>query len=151
MTFQVPREVLVRILCRRVMHRRHILLVSGICILIAGLCIFMGGITAVAGCFLLLFAVVRPFAVYLAIARGVGNHPQLTDPKTVDFSNAGIVASGNNWKTELAWTMYKGFSEDDSYFFLHISDNGMASVLPKSAFTKQQQLKFREYANIRSA
>lgn len=147
-TFQIPREVLVRILWRRVMQRRHIFIVSGLCILLAGLCIFIGGSTAVAGCFLLVFALVRPFAVYLAIARGVGNHPQLTDPKTVDFSQAGIVASGSNWRTELPWTMYKGFSEDGSYFFLHISDNGMASVLPKSAFTAQQQSKFREFADI---
>jgi hypothetical protein len=46
----------------------------------------------------------------------------------------------------LPWTTFKGFSEDPTYFYLHLTDTGFASIIPKTAFTPESQQKFREYA-----
>jgi hypothetical protein len=104
-----------------------------------------------AGFVLLLLAALFPLNVYRALARAIDGNSQYTDPKTVEFSPTRVIVTGPNWKSELPWTTFKGLSEDPSYFYLHLSDNGMASVIPKNSFTPESQKQFREYATLRKA
>lgn len=95
--------------------------------------------------------IAMPIVLYRAIAKAVDNDRIWTDPKTLEFGPSQLVATGPNWKTEMPWTQFKGFSEDDTYFYLHLSDNGITSVIPKSAFSSDQQEHFRQYAQTRNA
>jgi hypothetical protein len=88
-----------------------------------------------------------PWALYRGIVRVINQSPQYTDPKTITFSSAGVVVVGPKYKSELAWSMFKAFSEDSTYFYLHLSDTGFDSVVPKSAFSAEQQEEFRSYAS----
>src|SRR6266852_3044612 len=69
-----------------------------------------------------------------------------TGSKTLEFSSSRLITTGPNWKSELPWTTFRGFSVVATYFYHKLSDNGIASVLPKSAFTPESQQLFREYA-----
>ena len=88
---------------------------------------------------ILAVVILLPFALRRGIARAIDQNPQFTDPKTMTFGPEGIHLAGPNFKSEMGWSMFKGFSEDASYFYLHMSDTGFDSVLPKSAFTPSQQ------------
>jgi len=103
------------------------------------------------GSIFLMFLVFMPIAQYRAIAKIIDNDRMWTDPKTLEFSPAKLVLVGPNWKSELPWTKFKGFSEDATYFYLHLAGNGIASVLPKSAFSIEQQQKFRQCAQTINA
>ena len=102
-----------------------------------------------AGFVLLLFLALMPINTYRALAKAVDGNSQYTDPKTVEFSPTRIITTGPNWKSELPWTTFKGISEDPTYFYLHLTDTGFASMIPRSAFTSESQQKFREYATAR--
>lgn len=95
--------------------------------------------------------IMTPINLYRVLVRTVENNKQLIDPRTVEFNSTRLVVTGPDWKNEMAWTRFLGFSEDASYFYLHLSDNGLASVVPKSAFTPEQEQIFREYARTRNA
>lgn len=103
------------------------------------------------GVIFLMFLVFMPIAQYLVIAKAVDNDRTWTDPKTLDFSSSQLVLTGPNWKTEMPWTRFIGFSEDATYFYLHLSNSGIASVIPKSSFSAEQQQLFRQYAQTRNA
>ena len=92
------------------------------------------------------FAVLVPLFLYRVIARAVDQHTYLTAPKTVTFHAAGVAVAGGNYKSELEWNFYKGFSEDGTYFYLHAPASSFDGVVPKSAFTPEQQDAFRQYA-----
>lgn len=150
-SYQVPRDVLIRIWWHRVILRPRRLLFSAV-ILLAGVSFFFlfpNG--AFVGLIFLMFLVFMPIAYYRAIAKAVDNDQTLTDPKTLDFSSSQLVLTGPNWKTEMPWTRFRGFSEDTTCFYLHLSDNGIASVIPKSSFSAEQQQLFRQYAQARNA
>lgn len=102
-----------------------------------------------AGFVLVIFLGMAPINIYRAVAKAVAGNSQYTDAKTLEFSSARLVVIGPNWRSELPWTTFRGFSEDATYFYLHLSDNGLASVIPKSSFTGESQAKFREYATAR--
>ena len=102
--------------------------------------------TEYVGLAFLVWLVISPIILYRALAKAVDNQKALTGPRTVDFSASRIITSGPDWKTEVTWTHYKGFSEDATYYYMHLSDNGLAAIVPKSALTLEQQQKFREYA-----
>ncbi len=99
-----------------------------------------------AGFVLLALFILSPINIYRVLAKAVDGNSQFTDPKTLEFSSTRLVITGPNWKSELSWTTFRGFSEDATYFYLHLSDNRIVSVIPKSAFTPESQQKFREYA-----
>ncbi len=103
------------------------------------------------GVIFLMFLVFMPIAQYLVIAKAVDNDRTWTDPKILDFSSSQLVLTGPNWKTEMPWTRFIGFSEDATYFYLHLSNSGIASVIPKSSFSAEQQQLFRQYAQTRNA
>lgn len=149
-SYQVPRDVLIRILWRRMVLRRRLMVLAVFILLFGVVCLFLWPNDLFVGLIFLLFLVFMPIALYRAIAKAVDNDRMWTDPKTLDFSSSQLVVTGPDWKTEMPWTRFKGFSEDSVYFYLHLSDNGIASVIPKSAFSAEQQQRFREYAQTRN-
>ncbi len=150
-SYQVPRDVLTRILWRRMMLRPRRLLFSAV-ILLAGVSFFfIWPDDLLVGLIFLMFLVFMPIAQYRAIAKAVGNDRTWTDPKTLEFGSPQLVLTGPDWKSEMPWSRFIGFSEDAAYFYLHLSDSGVASVIPKSAFSAEQQQLFRQYAQTRNA
>lgn len=103
------------------------------------------------GIFLLFLGLFLPIRLYQGLRKMVHRNSQFTDPKTLEFSPSRLVVTGPDWRSELPWTKFHGFSEDAAYFYLHLSDSGFASVIPKSAFTFEQQEKFRQYAKSQFA
>jgi hypothetical protein len=148
-SYRVPRDVLVRIWWRRMFVRPRILGAMTAMLAVAIFCFFARGRMEYAGLVLVLFLAMTPINIYRAVAKAVDGNSQYTDPKTVEFSSERLVVVGPNWKSDLPWTTFRGFSEDATYFYLHLSDNGLASVIPKSSFTGDSQAKFREYATAR--
>ncbi len=102
----------------------------------------------VAFIFLVLLA---PLNIYQLSAKTVDAEPQLTDPRTLEFNRAALVLTGPDWKTEVAWTRYRGYSEDEVYFYLHLRFSELVLLIPKSALTAEQQAGFRECAGRRAA
>ncbi len=123
-------------------------IIGGMTIILAGATFFFvirAGMQS-AGFVLLALFILSPINIYRVLAKAVDGNSQFTDPKTLEFSSTRLVITGPNWKSELSWTTFRGFSEDATYFYLHLSDNRIVSVIPKSAFTPESQQKFREYA-----
>lgn len=150
-SYQMPGDVLVRILFRRLMSRSLMVGILFIYVIFAIICLKSGGGAEIVAYFLLCLAIAKPIGVYLAVTRVIRNDSQLTDPKTVEFGPSRIVVTGPNWKNEMPWTRFKGFSEDSAYFYLHLSKVGMASIVPKSAFTMEQLQLFRQYGKTLNA
>jgi hypothetical protein len=143
--YQVPRNVIIGILWRRVVLRPIIIYLS-VGSILAVICFFLGKGAVIAGSILIAFVVIVPLVTYAALAKAVDNNPTWTDRRTLEFNTAGVIATGTNWKSEFPWARFLGFSEDDRYFYLHLSRNGITSIIPKAAFAPEQQEKFREYA-----
>jgi len=133
------------------MLRPRRLLFSAFILLVGISFFFLWPNDAFVGLIFLMFLVFMPIAQYRAIAKAVDNDQTLTDSKTLDFGSSQLVVTGPNWKTEVPWTRFRGFSEDATYFYLHLSDNGIASVIPKSSFSAEQQQLIRQYAQTRNA
>ena len=150
-SYQVPRDVLIRIWWRRMMLRPRCLAFIAILVLTSALCIFLFQDMQYVGFACLGMLVAMTNILYRAVAKAVDNDRILTDPKTLEFGASQLVLTGPDWKSEMPWTRFNGFSEDVTYFYLHLSDNGIASVIPKSAFTSEQQQLFRQYAQTRNA
>jgi len=151
-TYQVPRDVLVRIWWRRMVCRPRLLIgmtifaVMGIgCIMMR---LFAGGDTGFLYCGsgLLFLIIVAPLNIYRVLAKAVDDNAQFTDRKVVEFSQTKLIITGPNWKSELPWSHFLGFTEDANYVYMPLSKNGIASVVPKSAFTPDQLESFRVYA-----
>ena len=100
---------------------------------------------------ILVFLAIVPISLYFALKKVVDGKSQWTDLKTLEFGRTHLVVTGPDWKNETPWTQYKGFSEDDTYFYLHLNRTGLAAVIPKSAFSSEQQRMFREYGQARNA
>jgi hypothetical protein len=152
-SYQLPRDVLIRVLFRRMLFRPNRIRKMALFLVAAILFYFASDQRDLHYVAFALFLVVLflPLGLYRGIAKAIDQNSQFTDPKTVIFSPAGLVVAGPNYKSELAWTIFKGFSEDDTYFYLHLTESGFDSFVPKGAFTTEQQDEFRRYANSRSA
>ena len=116
-----------------------------------GCCFMLPDSVGYLGIFLLGLATFMPINIYRALAKAVDGNSQWTDRKTVEYNASNLVVTGPDWRNETTWSRFKGFSEDALYFYLPISDNGIAAIFPKSAFTPDQQQKFRQCANKRTA
>ncbi len=148
-SYQVPRDVLVSIWWKRMFFRPRILGAMTAMLAIAIFCFVVGDGLQYAGLVLMIFLAMTPINIYRAVAKAVASNSQYTDPKTVEFASERVLVTGPNWRSELPWTTFRGFSEDETYFYLHLSDNGLASVIPKSSFAAESQQKFRELAKGR--
>ena len=145
-TYQVPRDALIRVWWRRVMLQPQRLIVIALLAVLIIACFSLRNGLEYAGIVLLTFLIMMPISLYRVLVRTVDGNPQFTDIRTLEFSPSRLVITGPDWKAEMPWTQFKGFSEDETWFYLDIAGNGLASVIPKSAFTSEQQEKFREYA-----
>jgi len=146
-SYQVPRNVLIRIWWRRLMlHPRRLLFVA-VLIAVSAVCFVVKGGAQYAGILFCTFLVMMPISLYRVLAKTADTDQVLTDPKTLQFSPSQLVVSGPGWKTEMPWTRFKRFSEDDAYFYLELASNSPSSVIPKSAFSAEQQEAFRKYAH----
>jgi hypothetical protein len=150
-SYQVPRDVLIRIWWRRVVLKPRMLIAAAV-LIGASIVLFVerGGMEYVGYCALVFLAIV-PVSLYLALRRVVDGKSQLTDHKTLEFGPTHLVITGPDWKNEIPWSYFKGFSEDDTYFYLHLNRTGIATIIPKSAFSSEQQLLFRKYGQTRNA
>jgi hypothetical protein len=133
------------------MLRPRRLLFSAVILLVGISLFFIWPDDLFVGVIFLLLLVFMPIAQYRAIAKAIGHDRMWTDAKTLEFGSSQLVVTGPDWKSEMPWSRFIGFSEDDTYFFLHLSDNGVASVIPKAAFSSEQQQFFRQYAQTRNA
>ena len=131
------------------MLRPRLLISLCVIVVLAILFFFQGGGFEITGYILLGMVIAAPINIYRALAKAIDNDSQWTDRKTLEFSQSGIVVTGPDWKNEWSWKRFKGFSEDADYFYLDLSTaNRLASVVPKTAFTSEQQQKFRECAKV---
>ena len=131
------------------MLRPRILISLCVMFVLAVAFFFQGGGAEIAGGILLGLVIMVPINIYRALAKAIDNDSQWTDQRKLEFSLSGLVITGSNWKNEQPWKRFKRFSEDADYFYLSLSTaNGLASVIPKTAFTSEQQQKFRECAKV---
>ena len=146
-SYQISRDVLLRIWWRRMMFRPRILTATIILAALGvGCCFALPDSFGYFGIFLLLYVALTPLRIYHSLAKAIDGNSQWIDQKTVEFSVSGLAVTGPDWRNETTWSRFKAFSEDDIYFYLPLLDNGLAAVFPKSAFTPEQQKKFRECA-----
>jgi hypothetical protein len=150
-SYQLPRDVIIRIWWKRMMRSPRTLGGMATFIGAAAFCFLVREGWQFAGIAILFFTAMVPINTYRSVARAVDGNSLQTDPKTVEFSVSRVVVIGPNWKSEMPWTLFKGFSEDPDYFYLPLSDSGIASIIPKTAFTPKLQQKFREMATARKA
>jgi hypothetical protein len=144
-TFEIAKPELRRVMWRRVVTRSRYLQSIGLFLLLALAALLVGGAWTSAGCLLLLYALVRPFVMWDVVTRAINRSITLDGPRTVEYGPAGLVASGSDWKTEVPWRHFKGWSEDATYFFLDTTESGVASVIPKQAMNGAQQDLMRRY------
>ena len=87
-----------------------------------------------------------PVSIYFTLGRAIDQNRQLTDPRSLEFGPEQLVATGPDWRTEFSWTLYRGFSEDPRYFYFHLNNSGLVSLIPKRAFSPEQESLFRQCA-----
>jgi len=150
-SYQIPRDVLIRTWWRRTMLRPRRLLFTGFIVAFCAACFVLRGGMEYAGIVLGVFLVMMPINLYRFLAKAADGDRVWTDPKIVEFGPSQIVVTGPNWKTEMPWTRFKRFSEDADYFYLDLSDSGVGSVVPKGAFSEGQLDQFRQYARAQIA
>ena len=149
--YQVPRDVLIRVWWRRLMFRPWLLLLMAFLLVFSATCFVIRRGMEYAGSIFAVFLVLAPLSAYRILAKAADNDRAWTDRKTMEFGPSQIVVTGPDWKTEMSWRRFKRFSEDSTYFYLDLLDNGLGSVVPKSAFSIEQQERFRHYARSQIA
>ncbi len=150
-SYQVSRDMLIPILFRRLILKPDRLVVMGILVVLGAACTVLRR-GEVEPLLLTLFIVCAILvAGYLGVVRAVDSNKHLTDPKTLEFGSSRLVVACPDWKNEMTWARFHGFSEDDTYFYLHLTRGGAVSILPKAAFSTEQQQLFRNYATTRNA
>jgi len=149
--YQIPARVLIRIWWRRLMFSPRVLVAVSVCTLIGAGCLALPDDLRLFSILPLFIAFMTPINAHRSLAKSVHCEPQWTDPRTLDFSASRLIFTGPDWRNEMAWSRFKGFSEDTGYFYLHLRYEPLVSVIPKSAFTPGEQEKFRECAKARYA
>jgi hypothetical protein len=149
--YLVPRDVLIRTWWRRVMLRPRRAFFMILMAVFAAACFVLRGGMEYAGIVFAVLLLLMPINLYRVLAKAADGDRAWTDPKTVEFGPSQIVVTGPNWKAEMPWTRFKRFSEDAEYFYLDLSEHGVGSVVPKSAFSAEQVERFREYARAQVA
>jgi hypothetical protein len=145
-TYQMKGADLARIYFSRAFFKRRSLF-AFLLLLVAAVLIYSAGHEFRYGAYFFLgFAIIYPWIWYRKVADTIAQTAHLTCQKTLTYDSAGTVVAGPGFKSEQQWTWFKGFSEDAAYFYLHLSNTGMDSVVPKSAFTPEQQEAFRTWA-----
>jgi len=146
--YVVPRDVLRRIYWRRLMKRPSRIVLMFLLVVLG-----MNVLTRVPddpwrifGFMCILLCLFGPTALWIQLGRAIDANPHLTDEKSLEFNERRVIASGADWRNELAWTRFKGLSEDAAYFYLELPTPGLATVIPKRAMNDSQQAAFRRAA-----
>jgi hypothetical protein len=150
-SYQVSRSILIPILFRRLILKPYRLVVLVMLIALGAACTVLrhGEVEPVLFALFIVCAIL--VAGYLGVVRAIDSNKQFTDPKTLEFGPSRLVVIGPDWKNEMTWAWFHGFSEDETYFYLHLTPSGLVSILPKIAFSPEQQQQFRKYAATRNA
>jgi hypothetical protein len=121
-----------------------LLLVSGS----AAICFLFGQGLQYAGILLAFFACMIPLNVYRWASMNASSNPQFTVPMSAEFTAERIVFTGPDWRSEVPWSRFNGFTEDKEYYYLHLLKIGFFAIpIPKSAFPEDSAQRFRQYAN----
>jgi hypothetical protein len=89
-----------------------------------------------------------PLKIYWGLGKAIDGNSQWTDRKTLEFGPFGVTTTGPDWRNENAWTRFKGFFEDADYFYLRVTnEKWVVAIIPKSAFTEEEEDAFRDYAS----
>ena len=86
-----------------------------------------------------------PVFILGAISKAISSNPRLTAETTLTFDQSGLQLSTPGWKSELAWSVFRKWSESSEYFFLHLGET-TATVFPKRAFAPPEADLFRSCA-----
>lgn len=152
-SYQMPRNQLLQIWWRRWLLRPRLLILLSVLLVAALNFIFMSERMFWYGVLILVMVVVFPLSIYRVFGRAIDEEPDYIALKKLEFDPSRLIITTPNAKGEMLWTRFRRFSEDEKYFYLHLSDSNPVSVIPKSAFTPEQTDKFRAYAsaaNVRS-
>jgi len=149
-TYQISRDFLIQNSFRRLMLQPRMLISMGVLIVVSIMGFLLRDEMEWLSVFCISYVIIKPIITYRTIAKTIDGNSQFTEPKTLDFGPAHFYVIGSGWRMEMTWRQFKRFSEDRDNFYLAQSDTGLASVLPKSAFTPVQQQKFRQYAQTRT-
>src|SRR5437868_8428887 len=104
--YTIPRDVLLRILWRRIIFRTRHLVRTGVMLLCGIFFLVNGHGYKYFGVFLLGLCVLFPIMLYRKLGRIIDLNSQFTDPKTVEFSQSRLIVVGPNWKSEMPWTRF---------------------------------------------
>jgi hypothetical protein len=145
--YQVARRTLIWTWWKRLMFTPRTIIALSIWAAMAVGCMFLPGNFRFFAILPALFFFLAPVNVYQLYAKTVDSEPQLTDQKTLEFGPSRLVVTGPDWKTEVTWRRFRGLSEDEEFFYLHLQRSQLPVMFPKSAFTPDQQERFREWAS----
>ncbi len=79
-------------------------------------------------------------------ARWLKVTPYAIEPKKVRITPERLYLETASVKSELPWTYYISWDETPDHFMLDMNEYGFCSLLPKSAFSEEQQALFRQRA-----
>ena len=145
-SYQIPRGELIRL--GYVLGFRRLRVIRGILGFLA---------LAVVFCFLglksgafasLLIAAALPLLYLWIVIRAVRS-PDVSGPRTVAFGASGMVMAYRHYRGKSAWSRFKRFREDATYFYLYDAESAGNPIvwIPRAALTPEQTEEFRRYVN----
>jgi len=150
-TYQLSRKEAVRFLFFHSLRRGRMIRSAVVLLAVAAFCFYLGSGSRSLGFACVLFVLLFPLFYYRNVGRLIDKNPALTARRTLTFGPVGIMTSRCGTNTRMTWTGFKSFTENATYFVLRHSGYQMESILPKAAFTPQQQEEFRRYGEAINA
>jgi hypothetical protein len=128
---------------RRFWCRKKMLFLHSLVLLIFFVCLIPNPPLYSTAIFLLAYFIFIPI-IHLGILYKLAiAHPDLfTSEKTLIIGDDGIKVITTNLSSNVSWSAYKKWTEDNKYIFLHY-DNVQAAFVPKRAFTSEQLMEFK--------
>lgn len=144
-TYQLARSDVVGALWRRLVYRPRYIQSIGLFLVpsIAGLVV--AGPYFYPGVLLAIYAMTRPWLLHRALERMAQANRPLTDSRSIEFSAAGLLATGPDWQIRLTWSHFKNWSEDARYFYLERGVAGLGPLIPKAVMSDDQMARLRQY------
>ena len=144
-TYQMQFDEVVRTGFRRKLLRPRFLRSIAILLVIGVVLLVVGGRSAYVGMFCIAYAVLAPLTLYLAIQRLIRQCAWFTAHTTLGFSDAGVTMTTPGYRTEMAWSWFRSWSQTRDHLFLFLDDGNSAVTIPKRAFSTEQLQSFLSY------